>query len=647
MLQNLRRRSGGVFAKVLFGLIIASFALVGVGDMFYRYTLKPVATVGGTKIPREEFDHRLKMAREQIVAATRGKIKAEELTSMGIPQKVLNEMIDQLLMKNEVTRLNLILSDADLERYIKSIPEFQNKKGQFDKEKFAELVSRMGAKNTFLGHIKELLLRQQLLSPLSNSLRLSKGYQEELYEILHEKVTFSIVYVPESVAKITDSPTERNLEEIYKANPKEFTRPEYRDVSILTIDPKKLQGTIFVSDAQITEEYARRKDELAVPETRDVLQLTFKSKEAAEKALPDLASAYSEGNFDLTNLNKIAQKQGATLQEYPKVPRDQFVSFQSDAIFSLTTPGATQPIDSALEHKTFVFVVQKIYPSGIQPLEEVRSKLEEDIKTRLAQEQIDDLRNKVEDELAGGRPLIDVASQFKLEVIQVGLIDQKGNPPAKGMQGANPPLSPDLRSLAQEHAFKLVEGTDSSLLDLPDGRMIAIRLNSIQQESLPPLEQVRDEVVRYWRDTQQQEKTAEISLGIVKEINGGTPIAQVAHAKGLTVRVLEPISRIGLQEKPFTDPVLGPQSLQRGFKQPLNNATYSPAKGGFVVVVPTKITPPDSTQKGEKEKRTDFEKALNGMMSHDLEQLYLKDLRARVEVDVNQSAMDESSNQEM
>src|SRR5438477_10708879 len=97
MLQNLRHHAGGLFAKILFGLIIASFALVGVGDMFHRYTTKPIAVVAGTTIHKEEYDHRLKLFKDQIMASTKGKARAEDLKNLGIPQKIIDYMINKQL----------------------------------------------------------------------------------------------------------------------------------------------------------------------------------------------------------------------------------------------------------------------------------------------------------------------------------------------------------------------------------------------------------------------------------------------------------------------------------------------------------------------------------------------------------------------
>ena len=56
MLQTFRDHSGSLFVKILFGVLVASFALWGVGDVFRDYTtMRPVATVGKSSVSQEEF----------------------------------------------------------------------------------------------------------------------------------------------------------------------------------------------------------------------------------------------------------------------------------------------------------------------------------------------------------------------------------------------------------------------------------------------------------------------------------------------------------------------------------------------------------------------------------------------------------------
>ena len=56
MLNALRKNAGSWVVKVLMLLLVASFAIWGIGDVFFGRGQNPaVATVGGTEIPANEL----------------------------------------------------------------------------------------------------------------------------------------------------------------------------------------------------------------------------------------------------------------------------------------------------------------------------------------------------------------------------------------------------------------------------------------------------------------------------------------------------------------------------------------------------------------------------------------------------------------
>src|SRR3989338_3734902 len=87
MLRSIKDHSGSWFIKVIFGIIAASFAFFGVGDMIRStYKGKGVATVGGEKITLEHFKHRLQETINRIQASTNEVVKPELLETLGIPK---------------------------------------------------------------------------------------------------------------------------------------------------------------------------------------------------------------------------------------------------------------------------------------------------------------------------------------------------------------------------------------------------------------------------------------------------------------------------------------------------------------------------------------------------------------------------------
>ena len=66
MLHFLRKGVKSLAAKILIGLLVASFAVWGIGDIFSFRLDSRVAQVGGTEIPAEAFANALSREQSRI-----------------------------------------------------------------------------------------------------------------------------------------------------------------------------------------------------------------------------------------------------------------------------------------------------------------------------------------------------------------------------------------------------------------------------------------------------------------------------------------------------------------------------------------------------------------------------------------------------
>lgn len=631
MLQTFREHSGGIFAKIIFGLIIASFALFGVGDMFRSYSnRRPLATVGGTNIGQDEFQHDYDHMMKNVQIAFKGKITPAEIKSLGLQTRVLNALIDKTLVQNEIHHLGLVVSNEILAQTIEGIPAFHNEKGQFDKERFIGLLQSNGQNESmFTKQLKASLQEEQLFSPFIKGVSLPLSYQEKLYKALHEDYVFATLYVPLSSIKIMQAPQDSELEAVYKQNSDYFTRPAFYDVSLLVVNPAQVQNTLSLTDEQIQEEYQRRLPDFELPETRDVIQLTFTSKETASKAHDNLLAGEP--------VDKVSSQMGGKVQSHAGAQRDKFSHVHADLIFSKSEPFVSDVTDSLMGWS--VFVVTKINGKREQSLDEVRPKLMEDLKIRLATEKMDELRNEIEDKLAGGETLDKVAEQGHFELIKLGAITQKGVD-AKG----NSVIPEQYKNLVLENAFTLQKGMDTPVLDGPEGKMLVVRLNDITPKTLPALTDIRQDVVAYWKKIKQQEKAAQFAQELSKESTSMGALEGLAKKNNLVMKVLPPMSLFDLQENKSKDDIIGPQALQKGFKLSVNHADYAPAKDGFAVVMLKEIKPFTFSKEDEKWKK--FQEYLTSLLQRDFQAEYIKALKSEQKVDIDHSIMERITNGE-
>jgi peptidyl-prolyl cis-trans isomerase D len=624
MLQTLREHSGSWFVKVLFGVLVASFALWGVGDIFRNYTsMRPVATVGSKTITQEEYLSAYQKAVNNIQQIAKGKITGDEIKKMGIPSKVLESLIDQAVLSEHIHALGIVVSDVTVRDQIQTLPAFVDKNGTFDREKFAGMLANSGlTESSFVREVRKSIEKQELIAPLSAGLQLPKFYAETLYKGLEEKRIFVTVQIPLKKMTVVEQATESNLEELYKQNQEAFTRPEYRDLSILYIDPAIIRDKVQVSDEQLADEYQRRKLDFVISEKRDVQQIIFSSRDAAQRAKDEIKKGRAS--------QAVAAQFGGNFVDLPQTTRDKLTTEQTAVVFALEVGGISEPVQSALGWS--IFKVTRIQPEQQQSLDDVRHKLMEELKSQQAADHLDDLRNKIEDALAGGVALTDIAKENHFSVQEIPSVDHQG----KGIDGKDV-LDPELKQFVLDHAKNLTEGMDSPIIDLPTGKSMVIRLNKIIPPAVPPLSEIRSKVAATWMESKQQEAAANLAQELASQAKSVADLTNIAKEKGLTIKVLPALSRSDLENKTKDAREAGLKVVRQGFTMKKNQAGFAADKDGFQVIMLQSIVPFDWNK--EKEKFAKFSQSLEMMMQRDFEQLYVRLLRQDGSVTINQKVM--------
>lgn len=620
MLQTFRDHSGSLFVKILFGVLVASFALWGVGDVFRDYTtMRPVATVGKSSVSQEEFLQAYQRVINNFQVMSKGKISIEEIKKMNVYQRVLDDLIDVKVVKEIINNFGLVTTDDAVRHHIQSIPAFKNDKGQFDKNKFDMLLSNNGLSETaFIKEMRETLLQQQLFGTLNQGVTLPAFYEDKIFQELQQERVFTVVNIPLSQMEVSKTPTDAELEQVYKENQAGFTTPEYRKISFLIVDPKAVRDRIKIDEAQLREAYESRKGNFTLPETRDVTQFIFASKENAQNA----TKALTEGQ----NAQEVAKKFQGEIRQIDQATPDKFVQNQSAAIFSLNVGTVSQVLDSALGYT--IFMVTKIVPERVQDFDTIKSKLEDDLKVDQSNDELYALKNKIDDALASGAKLLDVAKEHDFSVQAVEMVDKDGSDAS-----AKSVLPADYKNLILENAFLLAEGADSSILEAPNGTAIVVHVDKIIPQALPEFNQIKAKVTAAWQESKRQEKAAEMAQQIVNEADSIEKLTALAKKNGLAIKVLKPVSRIDMdkQKEPLDDVSLN--VIRQGFVLEAHKAAYGPTPKGFAVIMLNKTVPFDASK--EKDKRASFSDSVKNMLQQDLRNGYTTYLRHHDKVSIN------------
>lgn len=625
MLQKIREQSNRWYIKTLLVVLVVSFGLWGVTDIFLNYVhMRPVATVDSHSITQEEFASRLQSMVTKAQEASKGRITPDQIKEMGIPQKVLDTLIDHSLIMKELNKRHLVITDTAVRNHVHSIPAFLNEQGVFDKRAFDYLLHNNHITEAkFIADVRAEMQQNQLFSALTAGLNLPKSYVDLLFRGFFEQRVFAVTVVPFDKMVVKESPKDGELEDFYKQNQSQFSIPETRKFTLLEINPKQLKDQITLSTDKLQEEYERRKTEFEIAEKREIKQINFKDEETANKAVDSLKKGRP--------VPAAARDLKGEFKDLGLVTKPQLPDLVADRLFESDLGQVTGPISTPFGWQ--VYVVSKIQPSSTKAFSEIRTQLEADLKTQLANDQIYELKNKIEDALGGGATLAEIAKDHHFKVQAIDAVTKSGT------DRDGKPVLPDIgKDQILEEAFSLAQGADSAIIDTKEGISYVVHLDTINATYVPAFSDIKDKIGDAWKESKRFDLAMIVAQQLAKDAQSVSDLTRLSLSRKLTIKMLDPLSRVDSEKDEKIHKQFSPQLVHQIFELKVGKCalgvTPDRANGGIQVVMLQKIIPFDP--KPLKEKREQMDRALADMAFKDALALYLKNLRSQASISVNQ-----------
>ena len=149
MMEALREGAKTWVAKVLLGLVIVVFAVLGVSSMDISATIQglfrqDLATVGGRALSSEAYRQDLNRTIQQFGQQTGNNITLEDAKKLGLDKQVLDRMISQTALDVQAERLGIVVGDQALAAVVQAEPAFHDTAGKFDVNRFRSILQQSG-----------------------------------------------------------------------------------------------------------------------------------------------------------------------------------------------------------------------------------------------------------------------------------------------------------------------------------------------------------------------------------------------------------------------------------------------------------------------------------------------------------------------
>lgn len=499
MRKNVKKLKPSLWLVVA-AFIIAIFAVWGGGGRIgVMGQEKPLIVVGQKKIYSQEYILSLRRQIESLQAQFKG-LDRQLIEQLGVPQRVIQELIQQYLLLEVAKDLGIEVTDEEIRNRIMSLPVFQRDGKFIGFEEYRRILelNRMSVAE-FEASLKQEVLLNKVAQILTANVMVREEEAWENYKKNNESARLEYLVFEKNKINFSATPTEEDLKNFFAQNQARYEIPEKRQGYLVFIPLSELKKEIKVNDAEIEKYYEDRKEQFREPEairvSRIYLPFTPENKEMVLKQAQDLLSRL-KGGEDFAALAREFSKDDKASQggDWGEWEWRQLSTEEQKAIEKLEK---NQDTLVELADGVALLRVTDKRESRLRPLTEVRNQIKESLEDQKARELGENKLNQLRKRAMKEKSL-EVAST------KLGYKGEIFGPVKEG----EAVTSVDQAGFISKTLFNLKEKEISSVIQTFDGLALC-ELTKILPAHPATLDEVKSEVEQDWLEAKKKEMAKE------------------------------------------------------------------------------------------------------------------------------------------
>ncbi|WP_172891554.1 SurA N-terminal domain-containing protein [Cohaesibacter sp. ES.047] len=570
----MRSLASGFVAKILMGLLVLSFAVWGIADIFSNFGRGAIATVGDTEIDARDYQSQLVLEVNALSNQLGRRLTPAQTSAFGLPTQVLGRMISEATLNDMAKDFNMGLSSEELAKVIATEPAFQFS-GRFDRNQMNLMLRNAGTtEDRYVLSREALETRKQLSESLTGKTTVPNAALKVFNTFTYEQRDIDYIALQEDDLGEIEEPTDEALQTYFDANKIQFRAPEYRSFVVLKLEPGDIMDASAVTDEDAKIYYETASSRFVQPEKRQMQQILFGTREEAEAASEKIKNGASFD--DIVNERNLSMEDvnfGLLTKEQITDPA------AAEAIYSLDEGAVSDVIEGR-----FGFLIlrnAKIEPQQASPFDEIKDQLKAEIAAERASGEVLGIFDKVEDERAGGATLKEVSDKFNLPLREVSAISKTGELET-GEKITDLPEQETLLSSVFDNEIDY----EADPIDIGSTGFAWFNVTDIIPDRDRTLDEVRDDVVSAWKAEERRTRNAAKAEEILAEIKAGKSLDAVASDRDLTKQTATDITRRGGADLPT--PV-----VEKAFEGPRDSKTTAVNGTTQYVLQVVDVTEPD------------------------------------------------------
>jgi len=616
---------GGILKYILFGFLVLAaggLVLTDVGGFFRGgVSSNMVAEGSGVSISTVEFDKAVRR-----VLAQQG-FTPDQAYRLGLINSILQSEIQQRLLNKKAKDLGIRIGDEVVTQQISMLAEPLAQDGMSKTQALQRVLRAQGISEAeFIQAIRMEMANTLLRNGITASVSfIPDSRVRDYYQIENESRSVKGFLLDMNEVADFEDPSEEQLQAYYEANTVDYMIPERRSVTIATLKREMLESKVDISDEEIRQIYEDNIAAYRKPEQRRLKQAVLNTLNDAE----DILSQVKDGSDLKKAVNTVTGSNDAYLGE-DIFQRSGLLEEISEPVFEAGEGDVIGPVQSALGWH--VLVLTDIIEPQTTPLKEVKGSIRDELlQTRLMDELIA-TANSIDDQLAGGADLNTVAEEIGLTTEAFKSFTQAGI--SKDGKNLFEAYGSDSREIL-DVAFDYLEGETSPVMELEDGRFIAVRVDNIEPQSVKPYEEIKDGLRKKWISEQQKMMNQARANDAMEALKGGTNIKDVAAKYNVRIRTFSDLTK-GTDEAP--DPLTA-AAVQEIFATERNKYVRSNLGRRIFIGQITEVTLPDPDQASEEDLK-EIRERLERAYPQNLLELYVRNMVQNSNVKINSGVLD-------
>jgi len=596
MLQDIKKSTQGITAKIVVGLIITTFALFGVESIVGSIGGQPdIAEVNGEGIPESSYARALEMKKRQLLMQMGELADPDLINDALLGASVLDGLIEQEVLTQDSEGKDLYVSDVAIDRYISNIDQFKEQ-GVFSNDRMNSVLRSAGLTlSSYKESLRtEFLIAQPRSALIASSFVLSNE-RAEVVALDRQSRTFGALTVSRDSYLESVVVSDDEVSAFYAANKADYKKPKSVDVSFIEISQADVSSGVSVSDEAVLSLYETEKEAYSSSEERDASHILIKIDESraeadALAAIAEVEARLAAGEDFGVLAKELSEDEGSASSggSLGAAAKGVYVADFEQALFSLEVGQTSKPVKT--EFGYHLIRLDDVIESGVPEFADI----EDSLKQRLIKDKVSlaygELAERLSDISYASSGLEEPAEELDLEIKQLAGVSEDSQDSVFSTAKVQRQLFAD---------ELLNDGVNSELLEYEDGSAVVFRIDAFNEEGTKPFEEVADEIRVQLVEEKAEEFAASVGQAFVVRLSAGEDAKMVAEDMGFTWSIYSDLERnSGEVDQEALSKVFAMKSDADGSKGVLGFVADS---GDFNVVQLVDVKPGDASSLEQQE----------------------------------------------